>query len=254
MLSNSSHTPAPALGGKTQTFRRLLSRFGILESETTARHRRIFDALHGSRTTAKWLVEKLLRPGHFVMYVADNLDWAGKPSHFHDFCRSKNDTGTHILNRQCNILFCPEGVIELPDDWRLRSEISLEECMELTFGEKAAELLFLKSHLLAHDEAIDGDLASHEAKICAFQRLHAKESLDEEQSEFTRADLPPKRVRTVVFSIGVNGENCVQSNPDMRQIENDAAPTDRLRINAECCGSEVIVVRAASAFDPLPSL
>jgi hypothetical protein len=165
-------------------------------SEEAGRQRRIFDSLQQPHTLRLFLT-KWFKDGHYLMYVADNLDWRGLVNRMHTYEHehSGGSTDMHILNRQLNIMFRPKWLSratfeQLSDIWRPWDELSYEECTEVlrsetdSWEDKAgAELAFIKAQLRGL-----GDIfltKAKEAEVDAFQQLEAKRPLQPEQVETT---------------------------------------------------------------------
>jgi hypothetical protein len=202
-------------GGNTSIFRTILARLGVTISEEEGRQRRIFDSLQHSHTLRLFLT-KYFDEGHYLMYVADNLDWRGLVNRVHTYEHSGGSTDMHILNRQLNIMFrqkrLPRAAFEqLSDIWRARSELSQEECTQVSASktdpwedEAGAELTFIKAQLQIYGR--DFLTEEMEAQIIAFQQLHAKNPLEAEQAEATRTDLRSHRDRTRIYRIDDAGK------------------------------------------------
>jgi hypothetical protein len=184
-------------------------------SEEAGRQRRIFDSLQQPHTLHLFLT-KWFKDGHYLMYVADNLDWRALVNRMHTYEHSGGSTDMHILNRQLNIMFRPKWLSrpafeQLSDIWPPRHELSYEECTEVLRSETdpwedeaGAELTFIKAQLRGLADIFLTE--AKEAEVLAFQQLQAKRPLQPEQAETTRTDLRSRQERTRIYRIDATGK------------------------------------------------
>jgi hypothetical protein len=212
-------------------------------SEEAGRQRRIFDSLQQPHTLRLFLT-KWFKDGHYLMYVADNLDWRALVNRMHTYEHSGGSTDMHILNRQLNIMFRPKWLSrpafeQLSDIWPPRHELSYEECTEVLRSETdpwedeaGAELTFIKAQLRGLADIFLTE--AKEAEVLAFQQLQAKRPLQPEQAETTRTDLRSRQERTRIYRIDAAGKEIMESGAIIHEVDSATAriPT-RLQRNLE---------------------
>ena len=236
-------------GGNTTTFRGILSRLGILDSNESARLDRIYDSQRQNTGQRKWF-KVHLKKGKYFMFVDDNLDWRGQASRLHMYAHSGNDTGIHILMRQCNLMNLPvdlDNFAGLGDVWNLRSEITYEDVTEHTLAEIAAAGKHVEQQLA---RAVQSGYTAQTAEtlIAAFTSLQAKTpGMTEEELQMTQATTQSQQERTRIYYLDKDGAGQFKSTQGPRT---DIVLSTRLQRNLGVLGNDTWSV----ALEDVPAL